>query len=149
MPHTGHGFGHLKAIGLGQIDMRTKAQFQHEQGMIEQVGAPARGGEQVFADPDQRRFEIGTRRMGGATRAAWARRINGAPVKEGEAGTVALHHWVGVTHLLQGGRVKWSHTRYDSSHEGCSSQSRMKWILLLCRGAGLCVKCLLSLFACF
>ena len=59
------------------------------------------------------------------------------------------HHWVGVTHLLQGGRVKWSHTRYDSSHEGCSSQSRMKWILLLCRGAGLCVKCLLSLFACF
>ena len=127
MTDAGDRFGHVEAIGLREVDVRAKAQFEHQQRMIEQVGTPTRGGEVVFADPDQGRFEIGARGMG---RPAWptpGRYIDGAPVKEGETLAVALHDGIGVAHLLDGGLVKWSRDWYDRDHEGCSCQSRVAY----------------------
>ena len=37
MTHTGHGFGHVEAIGLREVQVRTKAEFEHQQRMIEQA----------------------------------------------------------------------------------------------------------------
>src|SRR2546421_9048172 len=135
MAHARHRFGHSEAIGLREIQVRTKAEFEHQQGMIEQVGSPARRREVVFADPDQGGFEIGARRMSGSAWPALARRIDAAPVKEGEASTIALYDGVGVAHLLQGGLVKWSSVRYDRGHEGCSCQSRVDYHTLTLPGS--------------
>src|SRR5205085_11636898 len=98
---------------------------EDQQRMIQQIGPPARRREVVFADPDQGGFEIGTRGMCRMTWSTLAGRINAAPVKEGEVGTVALHDGIGSAHLLQGGVVKWSSNGYDSTHEGCSCQSNV------------------------
>jgi hypothetical protein len=93
MAHAGHRFGHIKAIGLREVQVRTKAQFEHQQGMIEQVGTPTRRREQLFADPDQRGFEIGARRMGWPSWPAFLRWINGAPVKERASRTCCKVDW--------------------------------------------------------
>ncbi len=47
----GNRFRHIEAIGLREVDVQTKAQFEHQQRVIEQVGTPVRGREEVFADP--------------------------------------------------------------------------------------------------
>ena len=86
--------------------MGTKAQFQHEQGVIQQVRTPAWCGTQMFADAHQQGFEVGTL---GMTRIAWpalARRIDGIPVKEGEERAVALHDRIGGHEVLQSWLVK-------------------------------------------
>jgi hypothetical protein len=74
--------------------------------MIEQVRMPVRGGEVVFADPDQGGFEIGAHGMGSSAWSACAWRIVGAPVKVGEASTVALHDGISVDYAVQVGLVK-------------------------------------------
>jgi hypothetical protein len=101
MTHAGNGFVHIEAIGLVEVEMRTKAQFEHQQRVIEQVGPPAWGRQDIFADPDQGGFEISALGMSRIAWTALAGRIDGAPVEESEAGTVALHNGVGIDHLAQ------------------------------------------------
>ena len=151
MTHAGDGVCHVEAVGLRQVDVGAKAQFKHQERMIEQVGTPARSREVVLADPDQRRFEIGARWMGRPTWPTPGRWIDGAPVKEGEAGTVALHDGIGVAHLLYGGLVKWSRDWYDRDHEGCSCQSRVAYYTSTLSGSWpLCQGPILETsFACF
>jgi hypothetical protein len=108
MARARHGLGHIEAIRLVQVEVGTKAQFQHEQRVIQQVGPPAWGGTQMFADPDQQGFEVGTLGMTGIAGSAWARRIDGIPVEEGEERAVTLHHRIGGYEVLHGQLVKLS-----------------------------------------
>ena len=125
MAHARHRLVDPQAIGLADVQVRTKAQFEHEQGMIQQVGAPTRRGAEVFADPDEKSLDVGAGRMGGAS---WARglgwRIQGRPVEEGEERAVALHNGIGVEELAQRGLVKLLRAWYDRGHEQGSFQSQ-------------------------
>ena len=102
-PIAGNGARDIEAIGLAEIEVGTKAQFEHQEGMIQQVGAAARRAQQMFVDADERGFEVGTLGMAGT---AWAARL-GWIIKEGEVGMVALHDGISSAHALQGGLVKW------------------------------------------
>jgi hypothetical protein len=120
---AGNGFGHIEAIGLGEVDVWAKAQFQDQEWVIQQVGPPAWRGEEMFLDPDQGRFDIGTL---GMPRIAWPAltgRIDRAPVKESEPGAIALHDGVNLAHLIESRLVKRTQNGYHSTHEGCSWQS--------------------------
>ena len=48
MANAGHRFGDIEAVGLPQIKVRTKAQFEHQQGMIQQAGGLLLHGEEAI-----------------------------------------------------------------------------------------------------
>src|SRR5207245_2330298 len=103
----------------------------------------------MFVDAHQRGFEVGT---GGMTGTAWSARlrwIEVAPLKESEAGTIALYDRINIAHALHGGLVKGWQNLYHSGHVKLSWRSRWTILLLLCLGAGFPVKFLARPLACF
>ncbi len=106
---------------------RRRSKFEHQEGMIEQVGTPARRGAEMFADAHQQSLDVGAGWMGGAagTRGlSW--RLQGGPVEEGEERAVAVHHGIGVQELAQRRLVNLLRAWYDRGHEQCSFQSRLE-----------------------
>ena len=148
--YAGHGLVETQAIECGDIQVWTEAQFQHQQGVVQQVGPPVRGRVEMFANPDEQGFDVGTGRMTGAS---WARRLSswlqGAPVEEGEERAVALHDRIGLNELVQRRLVKLLRDGYDKGHEAkLLSKHAVEELLLLCAGACLFVNCLLIPPAC-
>ncbi len=116
MAYAGHSALNAKTVGHAQIQMGTKAQFEDEQRMIQQVGPPAWCGTQVFTDAHQERFDVGRERMGRPSWTSGGDGVQRAPIKEGEELAIALHDRVGVDELAQGGLVKVRRKGYDRVH---------------------------------
>jgi hypothetical protein len=89
---AGDGAGHVKAVGLGDIEVQLKAQFHHEQG-----------------------FEVGRAWMGTASRRTGQQGLvrDDAPVQQSEQRTVVLHEVIVLHHVLHGGLVKGQRIWYD------------------------------------
>jgi hypothetical protein len=99
---------HLKAVGLGAIEDGPQAQFQDQQGMIEQKAAQVGARGEAFLDFEQEGFHIGALRMRAL---AWPGSVddrlgNHAPIEEGKEGAVALHEGVVLEHPAQSELVK-------------------------------------------
>src|SRR5258708_21610382 len=82
----------VKAIGGAGIKHQMKAQFDDEQGMLEEEAAQLAGGEKPFADAQQEGFEVGTFGMGRSPtrRALVLPLLNEGPIQEGKEGAVVL-----------------------------------------------------------
>ncbi len=93
---AGYGLRHIKSIELGRISHRVKAQFQHQQRMLEQKAAQLGHVGFVFTQLDQQRLEIG---CFGMWRLAGPRSLGRAlrylaPIQQGEERSIALHNRV-------------------------------------------------------
>src|SRR5205085_11425971 len=103
-----NGFVGIKAIGSVGIEHEVEAQFDDQQGMLEQEAAQLAGVDEAFILADEKGFEVGAFGMG---RAAWARALslevlNEGPVEEGKEGPILGDDGIMVKHGGHRGLVK-------------------------------------------
>ncbi len=105
---TSHGALHIKAVGEIAVEHRTEAQFQHEQGMLDQKGAQLATVLVAFLDLDEQGFDVGAFGMRAFAGTRGNRHGIGKhlPVDEGEQGAVALHDGIMFHQQGQGALVK-------------------------------------------
>ena len=96
----GHGALDIEAVGLADIEDGTKAQFEHQQGMLHEEAAQARAGGQVFLHLEQESLDVSTLWVSSLARLRGVKRWFGddSPLKERKEGTVALHDRVMLKH---------------------------------------------------
>ena len=113
----GHGALDIKAVGLAAIEHGTKAQLEHEEGMLHQVAAQLGTMLEPFLDFEQQCLDIGAVGMGTLARLGRLKqRLRyRAPIEEGEEAAEALDNWVIGLHERQGVLVKDARIWYHGS----------------------------------
>ena len=109
---------HIEAVRLLHIEGGTKAQFEDQQGMLQQEGAQGWHGGFLFTDTHQKGFGESTL---GMSRSAWAtgagEPIGGTPIQPGKQAMIALHQGISGNDLADRLLVKLLRDWYDRDHE--------------------------------
>ena len=113
----GHGALNIKAVGLGDIEHGTKAQFEHQEGMLHEIAAQLGTVLEPFLDFEQQRLHISALGMGTLARLGRLKQRlrHGAPIEEGQEAAVALDNRVIFLHEGQGRLVKDARIWYHGS----------------------------------
>src|SRR5712691_11648714 len=89
---TGKGLLDIKAIGLRGVQVQAKAQFDHQQRMLEQEATQLTGVAQAFAYTQQKGFEVGAFGMSRSPtrRVLSLPLLNSGPIQQGKEGAIVL-----------------------------------------------------------
>src|SRR5579859_595164 len=113
----------VKAIESTRIQFEVKAQFDNEEGMLEQEAAELTGVDQTFTDTHQKGFDVGDFGMAWSpTRRAFGfPGLDHRPIKQGKEGAVVGDQRISVKQGSDGGLVKESRIGYHSKKLLCVS----------------------------
>ncbi len=105
----------VKAIGSQWIKFQMEAQFDDEQGMLDEIVSELTGVDQAFVEANQERFEVGTLWMGRTPtrRALLLPLLDEGPIKEGEQRSIVNNDGImgqKLRHCVICGMVDWSKT---------------------------------------
>ncbi|HET7637680.1 MAG TPA: hypothetical protein VFK47_02975, partial [Ktedonobacteraceae bacterium] len=115
-PVTRKGVVAVKAVRGAGIQCKLKAQFDDEQGMLEEEAAQVTGVDQAFADADEEGFEVGTFGMSrsSASRALLLALLDEGPIQQGKEGAVVLDQRVMLKQSSHRRLVKEVRCRYHN-----------------------------------
>ncbi len=129
---AGHGALYIKAVGQFDIEHRSEAELEHEQGVLDQEATQVSAIGIAFGELDEQGFDVGAWRVRTLARTQRVERRlrDDAPIEQCEQGAITLHGGIMLDQHVHGALVKQLGFWYDGHGKLLAVQVDRQFVLL-------------------